>query len=51
MADHLMRGVADRVMRGLADVLITTFFRSVEVENVGSLPARAPTVVVAIHRN
>lgn len=51
MADHSMRGVADLVMRGLADVLITTFFRSVEVENVEALPARAPTVMVAIHRN
>lgn len=38
-------------MRGLADVLIGTFFRSVEVENVGALPERAPTIVVAIHRN
>jgi glycerol-3-phosphate O-acyltransferase/dihydroxyacetone phosphate acyltransferase len=51
MADHLTRRVADRVMRGLADVLITTFFRSVEVENVDALPVRAPTMVVAIHRN
>jgi glycerol-3-phosphate O-acyltransferase / dihydroxyacetone phosphate acyltransferase len=46
-----MRRVADRVMQGLADVLIGTFFRSVEVENAEALPARAPTIVVAIHRN
>src|ERR1700727_362774 len=46
-----MRRVADRVMQGLADVLIGTFFGSVEVENAEALPARAPTIVVAIHRN
>jgi glycerol-3-phosphate O-acyltransferase/dihydroxyacetone phosphate acyltransferase len=51
MPDHSLRPCADRVMRGLADVLIGTFFRSVEVENVGALPERAPTIVVAIHRN
>src|ERR1700727_2159158 len=46
-----MRRVADRVMQGLADVLTGTFFGSVEVENAEALPARAPTIVVAIHRN
>ncbi|HEX3567858.1 MAG TPA: lysophospholipid acyltransferase family protein, partial [Acidimicrobiales bacterium] len=51
MPDHSVRRGADRVMRGLAQVLIRTFFRSVEVENRGALPARAPTIVVAIHRN
>lgn len=38
-------------MRALADVLITTFFRTVEVENAEALPGRDPTIVVAIHRN
>jgi 1-acyl-sn-glycerol-3-phosphate acyltransferase len=38
-------------MRALAGVLVHTFFRSVEVENAKALPARSPTVMVAVHRN
>jgi glycerol-3-phosphate O-acyltransferase/dihydroxyacetone phosphate acyltransferase len=46
-----MRRAADQTMRALAGALVHTFFRDVEVENAEALPARAPTVVVAVHRN
>src|SRR5580704_11052351 len=46
-----MRRLADRGMKGLARLLVHVFFRRIELQNGGRLPATGPVVLVANHLN